>query len=202
MAAVWNATPYHGLASRPLLFAGGQLSSSSMSSEQLGVVLSERDLPKTSYAVAAETHRGLARVRVHRLKAQKGHIDGFPMAVTETHYLDGGGVRFAVCETMAADKPWIHMEEMKADMAYVIPTGGPARTRNVVDFGRLTQAAAALATTMARFPPDAEISSEQLAVFINGFRSLQEWRRVVREQMAEAEGQIDLVETMLRQMVE
>lgn len=178
---------------RPLFF---QDMRRGMSSEQMGLVLSERDLPKSSTKVVAVVDAGLARVRVQRRKAQKGQIDGYPMAVTETHYLDGGGTRVAVSETMTV--PWYHAEEMRADMAYILP----ARTKNTVDFGRLTMAAKSLAVTMANFPPGTEISSEQLAIFINGYKNLQEWRRVVREQVLEAEGQIDVVETMLRQMVE
>jgi hypothetical protein len=131
---------------------------------------------------------GTIRVRIGRTKERKGMIDGDPLDVVTTQYLDGKALR------VASTRKYFQEDEVAFDAV-------PARTKDITDFGRLTTAAKSLAVSMAPFGPDNEPSSEQLAVFINGYRNLLEWRRKVREQMTRAEGEIDAVETLLTQIL-
>jgi len=123
-----------------------------------------------------------------RTKERKGMIDGDPLDVVTTQYLDGKALR------VASSRLYFQEDEVAFDAV-------PARTKDITDFGRLTTAAKALAVSMAPFGPDNEPSSEQLAVFISGYRNLLEWRRKVRQQMTRAEGEIDAVETLLTQII-
>jgi hypothetical protein len=131
---------------------------------------------------------GLMRVRIGRTKERKGDVGGYPLDVVTTQYLDGKALR------VASTKQYFQEDEVAFDAV-------PARTKDITDFGRLTTAAKALAVSMAPYGPDNEPSSEQLAVFINGYRNLLEWRRRVRQQMTQAEGEIDAVETLLTQIL-
>jgi hypothetical protein len=131
---------------------------------------------------------GLMRVRIGRAKERKGSIDGDPLDVVTTQYLDGKALR------VASTRKYFQEDEMAFDAV-------PARTKDITDFGRLTTAAKSLAVSMAAFGPDNEPSSEQLAVFIAGYRNLLEWRRKVRQQVTRAEGEIDAVEILLTQML-
>lgn len=130
----------------------------------------------------------LSRVRIGRTKERKGAIEGDPLDVVTTQYLDGKALR------VASTRKYYQEDEVAFDAV-------PARTKDITDFGRLTTAAKSLAVSMAAFGPDNEPSSEQLAVFINGYRNLLEWRRKVRQQMTQAEGEIDAVETLLTQIL-
>jgi hypothetical protein len=132
--------------------------------------------------------RTLSRVRIGRTKERKGDVGGYPLDVVTTQYLDGKALR------VASTKQYFQEDEVAFDAV-------PARTKDITDFGRLTTAAKALAVSMAPYGPDNEPSSEQLAVFINGYRNLLEWRRKVRQQMTRAEGEIDAVETLLTQIL-
>jgi hypothetical protein len=131
---------------------------------------------------------GLMRVRIGRTKERKGAIDGYPLDVVTTQYLDGKALR------VASTQQYFQEDEVAFDAV-------PAHTKDITDFGRLTTAAKSLAVSMAAFGPDNEPSSEQLAVFIMGYRNLLEWRRKVRQQMTRAEGEIDVVEILLTQML-
>jgi hypothetical protein len=135
-----------------------------------------------------ETMRTLSRVRIGRTKERKGDVGGYPLDVVTTQYLDGKALR------VASTKQYFQEDEVAFDAV-------PARTKDITDFGRLTTAAKALAVSMAKYGPDNEPSSEQLAVFIAGYRNLLEWRRKVRQQMTRAEGEIDAVETLLTQIL-
>jgi len=131
---------------------------------------------------------GTTRVRIGRTKERRGAIDGDPLDVVTTQYLDGKALR------VASTRKYFQEDEMAFDAV-------PARTKDITDFGRLTTAAKSLAVSMAAYGPDNEPSSEQLAVFISGYRNLLEWRRKVRQQMTRAEGEIDAVETLLTQII-
>jgi hypothetical protein len=135
-----------------------------------------------------ETMRTLSRVRIGRTKERKGDVGGYPLDVVTTQYLDGKALR------VASTRQYFQEDEVAFDAV-------PARTKDITDFGRLTTAAKSLAVSMAAFGPDNEPSSEQLAVFIAGYRNLLEWRRKVRQQMTRAEGEIDAVETLLTQIL-
>ena len=115
-------------------------------------------------------------------------IDGDPLDVVTTQYLDGKALR------VASTRKYFQEDEVAFDAV-------PARTKDITDFGRLTTAAKSLAVSMAAYGPNNEPSSEQLAVFISGYRNLLEWRRKVRQQMTRAEGEIDAVETLLTQIL-
>ena len=131
---------------------------------------------------------GTIRIRIGRTKERKGMIDGDPLDVVTTQYLDGKALR------VASTRKYFQEDEVAFDAV-------PARTKDITDFGRLTTAAKSLAVSMAAYGPNNEPSSEQLAVFISGYRNLLEWRRKVRQQMTRAEGEIDAVETLLTQIL-
>jgi hypothetical protein len=131
---------------------------------------------------------GTSRVRIGRTKERRGSVDGDPLDVVTTQYLDGNALR------VASTRKYFQEEEVAFDAV-------PTQTKDITDFGRLTTAAKSLAVSMAAFGPDNEPSSEQLAVFVTGYRNLLEWRRRASEQMTRAEGEIDVVETMLTQML-
>jgi hypothetical protein len=141
-----------------------------------------------SSVITADCSTGLWRVRIGRAKERKGAIDGDPLDVVTTQYLDGKALR------VASTRKYFQEDEVAFDAV-------PAHTKDITDFGRLTTAAKSLAVSMAAFGPDNEPSSEQLAVFIAGYRNLLEWRRKVRQQMTRAEGEIDVVEILLTQML-
>ena len=140
-----------------------------------------------SQTAAVPPARFLWRVRIGRTKERKGAIDGDPLDVVTTQYLDGKALR------VASTRSYFQEDEVAFDAV-------PARTKDITDFGRLTTAAKSLAVSMAEFSKS-EPSSEQLAVFIAGYRNLMEWRRKAREQMTRAEGEIDMVEILLTQML-
>lgn len=147
----------------------------------------------TSRLVVVEADSaGVRRVRVGRSKSTNGCvlIDGrsHTMTTVATSYLDG---HYRVVTTAGS---YYQEDEMPRDVV-------PARSKDVTDFGRLTAAAKALAVSMAEFGADNPPSAAQVAAFIGGYRNLLEWRRKVREQMMQAEGQIDMVETMLGQFL-
>jgi hypothetical protein len=141
-----------------------------------------------STVITLDDSTGLQRVRIGRTKERKGMIDGSPLDVVTTQYLDGKALR------VSSSRLYFQEDEVAFDAV-------PARTKDITDFGRLTTAAKSLAVSMAAFGPDNEPSSEQLAVFVTGYRNLLEWRRRASEQMTRAEGEIDAVETMLTQML-
>ena len=141
-----------------------------------------------SSVITVASHAGLSRVRIGRTKERKGDVGGYPLDVVTTQYLDGKALR------VASTRQYFQEDEVAFDAV-------PARTKDITDFGRLTTAAKSLAVSMAAYGPDNEPSSEQLAVFIAGYRNLLEWRRKVRQQMTRAEGEIDAVETLLTQIL-
>lgn len=130
---------------------------------------------------------GLSRVRIGRTKERKGAIDGDPLDVVTTQYLDGKALR------VASTRSYFQEDEVAFDAV-------PAHTKDTTDFGRRTTAAKSLAVSMAEFSKS-EPSPAQVAVFVNGYRNLLEWRRKAREQMTRAEGEINVVEILLTQML-
>jgi hypothetical protein len=169
----------------PLLATAGRLQKPSQS-PSLPTVSRSRII--TVERVAAGGGPILSRVRMGRTKERKGLIDSDPLDVVTTQYLDGKALR------VASTRKYFQEDEVAFDAV-------PARTKDITDFGRLTTAAKSLAVSMAAYGPDNEPSSEQLAVFIAGYRNLLEWRRKVRQQMTRAEGEIDAVETLLTQIL-
>jgi len=140
-----------------------------------------------SSVITADCSTGLWRVRIGRTKERKGAIDGDPLDVVTTQYLDGKALR------VASTRSYFQEDEVAFDAV-------PAHTKDITDFGRLTTAAKSLAVSMAEFSKS-EPSPAQVAVFVNGYRNLLEWRRKAREQMTRAEGEIDVVEILLTQML-
>jgi hypothetical protein len=140
-----------------------------------------------SSVITADCSTGLWRVRIGRTKERKGAIDGDPLDVVTTQYLDGKALR------VASTRSYFQEDEVAFDAV-------PAHTKDITDFGRRTTAAKSLAVSMAEFSKS-EPSPAQVAVFVNGYRNLLEWRRKAREQMTRAEGEIDVVEILLTQML-
>jgi hypothetical protein len=138
--------------------------------------------------VAEVDDHGVYRVRLHQTKQRKGYVNGEPFTQTTTTYLDGRQI--SICTA----GPSYQKEDMSSA---AIPT----RTKDVTDFGRLTQAAQALAQTMGRFTADNPPSADQLESLIRSYQNLLEWRRKARESMSRAEGEIDAVQGMLTQFL-
>ena len=85
----------------------------------------------------------LSRVRMGRTKERKGLINGDPLDVVTTQYLDGKALR------VASSRLYFQEDEVAFDAV-------PARTKDITDFGRLTTAAKSLAVSMAPYGPDNE----------------------------------------------
>ena len=141
--------------------------------------------------IATERIFGVVRVRLGRVKQTRGTIlvDGRsqPMRVTTTTYLDG-------VRRVAVAGSYYQEDEVPLEAI-------PARSSDVTDFGRLASAAKALSSAMSEFGPKNPPSQEQITVFVSSYRHLMEWRRKAREKMVEAEGQIDVVEMKLAQIL-
>lgn len=132
--------------------------------------------------------QGVHRVRLHQTKERKGYVNSEPFVQTTTTYLDGKRTQVSTAG------PTYQKEDMTTA---AIPT----RTKDVTDFGRLTQAAQSLAQTMGRFTADNPPSADQLESLIRSYQNLLEWRRKARESMSRAEGEIDAVQGMLTQFL-
>lgn len=129
-------------------------------------------------------------VRILQERTIPGDLAGTPLHVTKDHYLDGRIVTTSTAQST--------MKEV------AMATATPARSKDVLDFGRMQTAAAELMRIMQRFDgPDVEPASpEQQEILLTSYQGLLEWRRRAREQMANAEGQIDAVEARLRKFFE
>ena len=142
--------------------------------------------------IAVERVNGVLRVRLGGVKQTNGTIliDGRsqPMKVVTTSYLDGAERRVATAGS--------YYQETESALDAI-----PARSTDVTDFARLTRATKAQAVAMSEFGSKKPPSPEQLAVFVAGYRNLLEWRRMACRRMTEAEGQIDVIETMLSPML-
>jgi len=77
----------------------------------------------------------------------------------------------------------------------------PARTQDVLDFGRLQAAATALTRQMAAYGPNNPPPPEQVASWLLAFGNLQAWRKEAEARFVGADGQIGTVSTLLRQFL-
>ena len=145
----------------------------------------------------AETHNtailmeldssGLHRVRVGRLRESMGAVEGHAMTGVTTQYLDGH-------ERKVVDSKEFHKEtESVFDLMSTL-------NEDVTDFARLRTAHRALVQCMSAFRT-VEPSPEQVAVFAGGYHNLMDWRRKAREQMTRIEGEMDVVEILLAQIL-
>lgn len=140
--------------------------------------------------IAVEDHRGLTRVRMgqttQRCAATVTHGGvSHPLRIVSTQFLDGHEF-----STQTAGDYYLE-EELPFDVI-------PARSKDIADFGRLAAAARSLAMSMAGV---LDPSPEQIVVFAQGVANLAAWRERARDAMAQAEGQIEVAETMLAQML-
>lgn len=136
-----------------------------------------------------QDENGVHRVRLWQSVERKGALNGQPYVITTTTYLDGGEVRVSTAGKFEQKKV--------SPMTTVVP----ARTKDTMDFGRLTTAAKTLAVSMSKYGPENPPSPEQVTAFIVGYQNLLEFRRAVRARMTQAEGEIDMVENVLRQFL-
>lgn len=148
------------------------------------VITIERDDPRELVPIAEMTYR----VRLERVVEPKGYLGGAAAATTTTTYLDG------LCVTRTAAGEFFQ-EETMTNAAI------PVRSKDVADFGRLSQAAAALAKVLGRYSADNPPSAEQMESILRSYRNILEWRRKARESLTRAEGEIDVLEQMLRQLL-
>jgi hypothetical protein len=77
----------------------------------------------------------------------------------------------------------------------------PARTQDVLDFGRLQSAATALTRQMAAYGPNNPPPPEQVASWLLAFGKLRTWRKEAEVCMVGADGRVNTVGTVLRQFV-
>jgi hypothetical protein len=144
---------------------------------------------RASSQIAVEEVDSVARVRLSRVIEHKGAIRGEPFIQMTSDYLDGGTV-----EHISAGN---YIDQKVTPMTTVVP----ARTKDTMDFGRLSTAAKALASSMSKYSAENEPSPEQVTTFLVGYQNLLEFRRAARARMTQAEGEIDAVENILRQFL-
>jgi hypothetical protein len=130
---------------------------------------------------------GLSRVRVGRVREVKGSVNGHQMLVVTTQYLDG--------HTRAVADAGSYHDEQETTFDAV-----PSSGEDIANFSRLSKVMSSLVVSMSL--PDSEVvGPEQVAIFIAGHGNLQAWQRRVAEQMSQAQGEMEVVEAMLRTML-
>lgn len=133
---------------------------------------------------------GISRVRLARVRTSLGLYTGEPHTQEDSYFLDGWVTRRTVRLGVT------HRERIDMGLDVV-----PVRTGDVTDFGRLQTAASTLTAIVQQFGPGNPPSPEQLESMLNSYRGILEWRRKARSRMAAAEGQIDLTEASLRNVL-
>jgi hypothetical protein len=131
---------------------------------------------------------GLLRIRMERVVEQAGVLNGDVASKDRRFYLDGTEARVL---TAGAQR----QEDLMAWEAV------PARTQDVLDFGRLETAAKALTRQMGQHGPDNPPSAEQIVTWLQGWQNLQGWRKEAEARFTQADGQIDTVAILLRQFL-
>lgn len=131
---------------------------------------------------------GLNRIRMERLMSSgEGWLNGHPVSKDHRFYLDGSEV-----VVMTAGDVTMHQQRWEAV---------PARTQDVLDFGRLEMAASALTRQMAAFDRDNPPAAEQVALWLQGWANLQAWRKEAESRFTAADGQIDTVRILVRSFI-
>ena len=128
-------------------------------------------------------------VRLLQKRESPGLISGRELLITTNTYLDG-----RVVTTSAGQTTITEVEQMA-------PTALPGvRTKDILDFGRMQTAASELVRQIQQVGADP--SKEQLEILLLSYQGILEWRRRAREQMQNAEGQIDTVGQMLKGLLQ
>ena len=117
---------------------------------------------RVSGQIAAEKVDSVVRVRLSRVVEHKGAYNGEPFIQITSEYLDGGTVEHISAGT--------YNQQKVTPMTTVIP----ARTKDAMEFGRLSVAAKALASSMSKYGADNEPSPEQVTTFLMGYQNLLE----------------------------
>lgn len=138
-----------------------------------------------------ETALGVRRVRLER-STSHASLAGEQVKRVANRYLDGDEVVTLV--NVASGKP-------KGEALVMAWEAVPARTQDVLDFGRLETAAKALTAQMAAYGPGNPPPAEQVASWLLSFQTLQQWRKAAEERMTAADGQVGTVGTLLRQFL-
>lgn len=142
---------------------------------------------------------GLRKVRMSaQLKVQSGNLNGVPAFKDRRFYLDGTEARTLTTRQDVPGQGEVVEKRTESIMAW---EAVPARTNDVLDFGRLEQAAKALTGQMMEFGPDNPPSPEQVVAFAQSWQHLQTWRKEAEARFTAADGQIGTVGTLLRQFL-
>jgi hypothetical protein len=154
--------------------------------------LREQFKPVDSHLIVpVKDEAGVWRVRLRLHSYQKGVLSStFALLMHETYYLDGSHTTVAIGNQITTERhPMAH------------PAAIPVRSKDVTDFGRLTQAASTLVGQMAKHDDENPPTNEQMEAFVMGYQGILEWQRKAQEQMTRAEGQIDMVAVTLRNLM-
>jgi len=134
---------------------------------------------------------GVERIRLRLHSYTKGALSStFTLQMHESYWLDGSTTITSVSRKIDTERH---------PMAQ--PAAIPVRSKDITDFGRLAQAATTLVGQMAKFDDDNPPSPEQMEAFVMGYQGILEWKRKAEEQMARADGQIDMVAVSLRNLL-
>lgn len=130
------------------------------------------------------------KVRMERVTEKDfANLNGEVVTRVTARYLDGTQ---AVILMAGKDQRSVDMQRWEAV---------PARTSDVLDFGRLEAAAAALSAQMAAFDAQNPPSAEQVVSWLQSWQNIQQWRKEAEARFSAADGQIGHVLTMLRQFL-
>jgi hypothetical protein len=136
------------------------------------------------------TPDGVRRVILLRTVSDGMWLAGRATTRTETRYLDGTVTAVLDDGQTQEDPVVIGFEAM------------PARTQDVLDLGRLSMATQLLARQMGEQAATGERPSPaQIKAWVDSYRGLAEWKREAERRMAQAQGQIDAVGTVLAQFL-
>ena len=134
------------------------------------------------------TPDGVRRIRLARSVDRSAVLNGQPTTRTKTRYLDGTGTHVVEAGQSRSEIP----------MAF---EAVPARTQDVLDLGRLSNAAGALASQMRAHGPGSQPSPEQLAVWLKSYQGLLSWKKAADDRLVKAQGEIDTIGLVLGQFL-
>lgn len=146
----------------------------------------------TNHVVLALCIDNKHRIRLGTELVPAGVSSGLPYYLRVSIYLDGQVLAEDLYGNGIVKREWRFMGEQ------VIPS----RSKEVVDFGRLDQAVQGLVTIMGRIAESGkEPDPDQMSSLIVSRENVLEWQRRAHAEMSTADSQINIMETMFRQVV-
>lgn len=157
--------------------------------DQAAKQFASSDRPKAAAVIALELCKdNVSRIRLLKTTRILGNYQMHPVYVIEKQYLDGS-VFEETLNVHATQEEWKNVGEN------VIPV----RSREVVDFGRLDSAVQGMVTLMARIRESGkEPSPEQVGSILASRQAIKTWQERAHAELATADSQVDLMETMFR----